>query len=78
MEMITLGVDWSSLFLGAAFTILSSLKNDLAFINSLIINKGFVMRIMKLPARRVGFPGNVLSIYNVPLDPAYNAGLTCP
>ena len=30
---------------------------------------------MKLPARTAGLPGNVLSFYIVPLDPAYKAGV---
>ena len=30
---------------------------------------------MKLPAHRAGLPGNVISFYIVPLDPAYEAGL---
>jgi hypothetical protein len=31
---------------------------------------------MKLPAHRAGLPGKVISFYIVPLDPAYEAGLT--
>jgi hypothetical protein len=31
---------------------------------------------MKLPGHRPGLPGNVISFYIVPLDPAYKAGLS--
>jgi hypothetical protein len=31
---------------------------------------------VKLPAHRAGFPGNEISFFIVPLDPAYKAGLT--
>jgi hypothetical protein len=31
---------------------------------------------VKLPAHRVGLPGNEISFFIVPLDPAYKAGLT--
>jgi len=30
---------------------------------------------VKLSAQRAGLPGNVLSFYIVPLEPAYKAGL---
>ena len=30
---------------------------------------------MKLPAHRAGLPGNEISFFIVPLDPAYKAGL---
>jgi len=30
---------------------------------------------VKLPAHRAWVPGKVFSFYNVPLDPAYKAGL---
>jgi hypothetical protein len=31
---------------------------------------------VKLPAHRAGLPGNEISFFIVPLDPAYKAGLT--
>jgi hypothetical protein len=34
-----------------------------------------VLNIVKLPGHRPGLPGNVISFYIVPLDPAYKAGL---
>jgi len=37
--------------------------------------KIFFTTLVKLPAHRAGLPGNVLSFYIVPLDPAYKAGL---
>lgn len=38
--------------------------------------KKFREEIVKLPAHRAGLPGNVISLYIVPLDPAHSAGLT--
>jgi hypothetical protein len=40
-------------------------------INSLLINKRFVMKIKKFPAPRAGLPGNILCIYIEPFDLIY-------